>query len=61
MFENVPLVFTPGTTRLCADIIPIDDDETEGPERFPIVPESPDPDVDVGSPSIVELVDRDGG
>ena len=59
MFENVPLVFTPGTTRLCADIIPIDDDLTEPTESFPIVPESPDPDVDVGTPSTVELLDED--
>ena len=59
-FESVPLVFTPGTMRVCANIIPIDDDLTEGPERFPVVLESPDPDVDTGPPSIVELRDNDG-
>ena len=58
-FEAVPLVFTPGTMRVCANIIPIDDDLTEPTESFPVVLDSPDPDVDTGPPSIVELLDGD--
>ena len=58
-FENVELTFTSGVTRRCAYIIPIIDNVTEGQEMFNVVLESPDPDVDTGPPSTVELIDRD--
>ena len=53
----VPLIFNPGDTRKCANIIPINDNVTEGVERFPVVPETNDPDADVGPPSTVILLD----
>ena len=55
----VPLTFNPGDARQCANIIPINDNVTEGNETFPVVPETDDPDADVGQPSTVILLDRD--
>ena len=59
-FENVELTFTSGVTRLCAKIIPINDNVTEGQEMFQVELSSPDPDTDTGPPSTVVLVDGDG-
>ena len=58
-FQMVPLTFNPGDTQQCAKIIPINDNVTEGEERFTVIPETDDPDVDVGPPSTVILTDGD--
>ena len=55
----VPLIFNPGDTRKCASIILINDNVTEGEERFCVVPETNNPDADVGPPSTVILIDGD--
>ena len=56
----IPLTFNPGDTRKCADIIPINDNVTEGEERFPVILETNDPNADIGPPSTVILLDGDG-
>ena len=58
-FQMVPLTFNPGDTQRCANIIPINDNVTEGRENFTVVPETNDPDADVGPPSTVILIDGD--
>ena len=57
--QVVPLTFNPGVNKKCADIIPINDNVTEGEERFTVEPETDDPDADVGPPSTVILIDGD--
>ena len=55
----VPLTFNPGDIRHCANITLINDNVTEGEERFTVEPETDDPDADVGPPSTVILIDGD--
>ena len=59
-FQMVPLTFNPGDTQQCANIIPINDNVTEGEERFTVVPETDGPHADVGPSSTVILIDGDG-
>ena len=53
------IFFNTDASKRCVDIIPIPDNVTEGSETFPITLTSPDPAVDTGPPSVIELVDTD--
>ena len=56
---NQRLFFNTDASKRCDNIIPIPDNVTEGSETFPITLTSPDPAVDTGPPSVIELVDTD--